>query len=188
MPGGDKTADARGKTIGPGGLDEGAPGIGVAGAGDGALVAVFAGGVFARHEPQVGHQPARCAKARQIAQFRDQRDRVQERDAAHRLKRGHYRSEAPGGRLVADGLDEPLDPAGEYVYQTERGPVRCEMARRSYNDDGLQVAGKTLIDMSNNDYADPQTQTQAKQLMRKMINHLLGDKILHTRQLMRDLR
>ena len=84
--------------------------------------------------------------------------------------------------------NQPLDPAGEYVYQTERGPVRCEMARRSYNDDGLQVAGKTLIDMSNNDYADPQTQTQAKQLMRKMINHLLGDKILHTRQLMRDLR
>ena len=62
------------------------------------------------------------------------------------------------------------------------------MARQSYNEDALQLAGKTLIDMSNNDYADPQTQAQAKQLMRKMINHLLGDKILHTRQLMRDLR
>jgi recombinational DNA repair protein (RecF pathway) len=42
--------------------------------------------------------------------------------------------------------------------------------------------------MSNNDYTDPQTLAQAKQLMRKMINHLLGDKILHTRQLMRELR
>ena len=59
MPGGDKTADAGGKAIGPGGLDEGAPGIGVAGAGDGTLVAVLAGGVFARDEPQVGHQLAR---------------------------------------------------------------------------------------------------------------------------------
>jgi len=82
----------------------------------------------------------------------------------------------------------PLDPRGSYLYQAERGPVRCEMARQSYNEDALQLAGKTLIDMSNNDYADPQTQAQAKQLMRKMINHLLGDKILHTRQLMRDLR
>jgi len=82
----------------------------------------------------------------------------------------------------------PLDPACSYVYQTERGPIRCEMARQSYNEDALQLAGKTLIDMSNNDYADPQTQIQAKQLMRKMINHLLGDKVLHTRNLMRDLK
>ena len=82
----------------------------------------------------------------------------------------------------------PLDPKGEYVYQTECGPIRCEMARQSYNDDSLLLAGKTLIDMSNNDYGDPRTQAQSKQLMRKMINHLLGDKILHTRQLMRDLR
>lgn len=82
----------------------------------------------------------------------------------------------------------PLDPSGSYVYQAERGPVRCEMARLSYNEDALQLAGKTLIDMSNNDYGDPQTQAQAKQLMRKMINHLLGDKILHTRNLMRELK
>ena len=82
----------------------------------------------------------------------------------------------------------PLDPAVEYVYQAERGPIRCEMARQSYNDDSLQLTGKTLIDMSNNEYGDPQTQIQAKQLMRKMINHLLGDKILHTRNLMRELK
>ncbi|MEO8103918.1 MAG: DNA repair protein RecO [Betaproteobacteria bacterium] len=82
----------------------------------------------------------------------------------------------------------PLDPEGEYLYQAERGPVRCEMARQSYNEDCLQLSGKTLIDMANNDYADPQTQVQAKQLMRRMINHLLGDKVLHTRNLMRDLR
>lgn len=82
----------------------------------------------------------------------------------------------------------PLDPAQNYLYQTERGPIRCDMARQPYGGDALQLSGKTLIDMSNNDYADPQTQVQAKQLMRKMINHLLGDKVLHTRNLMRDLR
>ena len=82
----------------------------------------------------------------------------------------------------------PLVPTEEYVYQTERGPIRCEMARQPYNGDDLQLVGKTLIDMSNNDYRDPQTLAQAKQLMRKIINHLLGDKILHTRNLIRDLK
>jgi DNA repair protein RecO (recombination protein O) len=89
----------------------------------------------------------------------------------------------------------PLDPDRTYVYQTERGPVACvaqhaanEPAPQTYNDDGLRLSGKTLLDMSANNYVDPQTQIQAKQLMRKIINHLLGDKILHTRQLMRDLR
>ncbi len=90
----------------------------------------------------------------------------------------------------ADSLT-PLDPALAYVYQTERGPIRCEMPRPAYHEhheDALQLSGKTLIDMSNNNYDDPQTQVQAKQLMRKMINHLLGDKVLHTRNLMRDLK
>ena len=86
----------------------------------------------------------------------------------------------------------PLDPDGTYVYQTERGPVACAMAMepaaQSYNDDGLRLSGKTLLDMSANNYVDPQTQLQSKQLMRKIINHLLGDRVLHTRQLMRDLR
>ena len=89
----------------------------------------------------------------------------------------------------------PLDPDGIYIYQTERGPVACaaehamkEPMPQSYNDDGLRLSGKTLLDISANNYADPQTQIQAKQLMRKMINYLLGDRVLHTRQLMRDLR
>jgi len=80
-----------------------------------------------------------------------------------------------------------LDPSRNYFYHAERGPVRMD-ASHSGHGDALQLAGKTLIDMSNNDYSDPQTQVQAKQLMRKMINHLLGDKILHTRNLIRDLR
>ncbi|MEP7155491.1 MAG: DNA repair protein RecO [Betaproteobacteria bacterium] len=81
----------------------------------------------------------------------------------------------------------PLEPSRNYHYHAERGPVRFDAASH-WQGDALQLAGKTLIDMSNNDYSDPQTQVQAKQLMRKMINHLLGDKILHTRNLIRDLR
>lgn len=85
----------------------------------------------------------------------------------------------------------PIDAARHYHYHAERGPVPAPASADAHDfvhGDALQLAGKTLIDMSNNDYTDPQTQLQAKQLMRKMINHLLGDKILHTRNLIRDLR
>jgi DNA repair protein RecO (recombination protein O) len=83
----------------------------------------------------------------------------------------------------------PVDPARNYWYQVERGPVDARyVARESNHGDGLQLSGKTLVDMANNDYADPQTQAQSKQLMRRMINHLLGDKVLHTRNLIRELK
>ena len=52
----------------------------------------------------------------------------------------------------------------------------------------MQLHGKTLMDISCCDYRDPQTLIQSKQLMRMVINHLLGDKILHTRQLIREMR
>ena len=42
--------------------------------------------------------------------------------------------------------------------------------------------------MAQDDYRDPQTLAQAKQLMRRLVNHLLGDRILHTRNLIRELK
>ncbi|MBL8525861.1 MAG: DNA repair protein RecO [Betaproteobacteria bacterium] len=83
----------------------------------------------------------------------------------------------------------PLVAEREYSYMLERGPVPySRVAGEPINGDNLQLRGKTLLDMSRGDYADPITQQQAKQLMRKMINHLLGDKTLHTRTLIRELR
>ena len=83
----------------------------------------------------------------------------------------------------------PIRAEGEYFYFVERGPLAAGMvARQSTPVDGLLLLGKTLIDMDCCDYRDPQTQAQSKQLMRMMINHLLGEKILHTRQLIREMR
>lgn len=83
----------------------------------------------------------------------------------------------------------PLDPHREYLYLLERGPVPVSRAQReAAHGDVLQLSGKTLVDMGNDDYRDPQTQVQSKQLMRRMINHLLGDKVLHTRNLIRELK
>ena len=83
----------------------------------------------------------------------------------------------------------PIRAGGEYFYIIERGPMPANsVARQSAVDSGLRLKGKTLVDMACGDYRDSQTQLQSKQLMRMMINHLLGDKILHTRQLIREMR
>lgn len=83
----------------------------------------------------------------------------------------------------------PIEPDLSYCYILERGPLsQSRASRESSPDNNLQLSGKTLLDMSRGDYSDPLTQLQAKQLMRKMINHLLGDKILHTRTLIRELK
>lgn len=47
----------------PGGLDHQPPGVAVAGLGDVAAVPLVAGGVLARHEPQIAHQLARVGEA-----------------------------------------------------------------------------------------------------------------------------
>ena len=76
-----------------------------------------------------------------------------------------------------------------YRYVVERGPLPDE----SGPDDGagstgFLVLGKTLLDMAADEYADPATAQQSKQLMRMLLNHHLGGKILHTRELIKELQ
>lgn len=70
-----------------------------------------------------------------------------------------------------------------YRYEAEYGA--CEL---SATKNGVQLNGKTLLDMAREDYADLATQNQSKQLMRYLLAHYLGDKPLHTRQLLIDLQ
>jgi DNA repair protein RecO (recombination protein O) len=94
---------------------------------------------------------------------------------------------------------DSIDADERYVYVMERGPIcvrnvaknsrqHTEPHFQSSPGDGLQLSGKTLLDLAAGDFSDPQTQAQAKLLMRRAINQLLGDKPLHTRQLIRDLK
>ncbi|MES2740816.1 MAG: DNA repair protein RecO [Pseudomonadota bacterium] len=69
-----------------------------------------------------------------------------------------------------------------YVVDPERG-ARPERA----GDQWPAVAGKTLLDMERDDYADPLTQLQSKQLMRFLLAHHLGGASLNTRQILIDL-
>lgn len=87
--------------------------------------------------------------------------------------------------LDADGL--AIIENQSYRYEAEYGAHKLNSASGRH-DNGVQLSGKTLVDMSNDDYRHVQTQQQSKQLMRYLLAHYLGDKPLHTRQLLIDLQ
>ena len=76
----------------------------------------------------------------------------------------------------------PVEPDGLYVVDPERG-ARTAGAVESWP----VVSGKTLVDMEREDYADPQTKAQSKQLMRFLLAYHLGGAPLNTRQILIDL-
>jgi len=85
---------------------------------------------------------------------------------------------------VDDG--RPIEPHARYAYIIERGPVRLAEGEAVGN--RVELSGQTLIDMAADDFSAANTLGQGKLLMRALINHYLGDKPLHTRQLLKDLQ
>ena len=75
-----------------------------------------------------------------------------------------------------------VEPGELYVVDPERGARMAKMG-----DTWPVVTGKTLIDMENEQYGDPQTQAQSKQLMRFLLAWQLGGAPLNTRQILIDL-
>ncbi|HUW25608.1 MAG TPA: DNA repair protein RecO [Gallionella sp.] len=82
------------------------------------------------------------------------------------------------------GSDKPIRAEVCYRFVVERGALPDD----GHTQTGLPVLGKTLLDMATDDYADPVTAQQSKQLMRVLLNHHLAGKILHTRELVRELQ
>jgi DNA repair protein RecO (recombination protein O) len=78
-----------------------------------------------------------------------------------------------------------INPDDSYCYEIERGPIALNGRNCPSN---LQLSGKTLLDMKQGDYSAPLTRQQSKALMRYLLNHYLGDKPLHTRQLLKDFQ
>ncbi len=85
--------------------------------------------------------------------------------------------------LIADENDEPILADKIYRYEAEYGASALSKTKN-----GVQLSGKTLLDMASDNYASMQTQQQGKQLMRYLLAYYLGDKPLHTRQLLIDLQ
>jgi DNA repair protein RecO (recombination protein O) len=85
--------------------------------------------------------------------------------------------------LLQDENDGEIDVDKTYRYEAEYGACALSVTKN-----GVQLRGKTMLDMARDDYGDTQTQAQSKQLMRYLLAHYLGDKPLHTRQLLIDLQ
>jgi DNA repair protein RecO (recombination protein O) len=89
---------------------------------------------------------------------------------------------------------EAIRADATYHYLIERGPVCVSHAVESAgrgggnSENGLELAGQTLLDMACDDYANPLTLLQSKALMRMLINHCLGNQTLNTRQLLKDMQ
>jgi DNA repair protein RecO (recombination protein O) len=66
----------------------------------------------------------------------------------------------------------------------EQGAVRLEYAEAAPQ----AVLGKTLIDLEAEDFSDPRSRSEAKQLMRTLIAYYLGGKELETRKIFKELQ
>ncbi len=89
--------------------------------------------------------------------------------------------------LSLDMDNDVIQTRQNYRYEAEHGAFKLTGAMGKH-DSGVSLHGKTLIDMANDDYSHAQTKQQSKQLMRYLLAHYLGDKPLHTRQLLIDLQ
>lgn len=85
--------------------------------------------------------------------------------------------------LQQDENDQPIITNRDYRYEAEYGACALSATKN-----GIVLAGQTLLDMAQDDYSRVQTQQQSKLLMRYLLAHYLGDKPLHTRQLLIDLQ
>ena len=81
--------------------------------------------------------------------------------------------------------DAPIRAELSYTYVMERGPI---VRRGDRAQNGVELSGQTLIDMHSDNYTSAASLQQSKMLMRELLNHHLGNKILHTRRLLRDLQ
>jgi len=80
-----------------------------------------------------------------------------------------------GGAVDADAL---------YTYQIEHGPLRLS-AKDAV---GNAVRGQTLLDLAADNFSDPRSKLEAKQLMRRLLAHYLGGVELETRKIFKELQ
>ncbi len=89
-----------------------------------------------------------------------------------------------GLTLKHDSAGLEIIPAAHYTYRMELGPVRLEHSGGA----AQVVCGKTLLDLAVEDFSDPRSRGEAKQLMRTLMAYYLGGKELETRRIFTELQ
>lgn len=82
----------------------------------------------------------------------------------------------------------PVQAENEYIYFLEQGPIMCAMDPLPVENDvahaGVKISGQTLLALAANEFPSATVRRQAKQLLRALLGHYLGDKPLQSRQLL----
>jgi len=79
----------------------------------------------------------------------------------------------------------PIDPEARYYYAFDRGPrvMTSEPGR-----DHPLVRGATLLALAGGDFSAPQAASEAKRLMREVLDHYLEQRAVFSRRVVRDLQ
>lgn len=89
-----------------------------------------------------------------------------------------------GLTLDTDQAGQAVEPAALYTYQIEHGPLRLHHSDPS----PTTVRGQTLLDLAAENYTEPRSKLEAKQLMRMLLAHYLGGVDLETRKIFKELQ
>jgi DNA repair protein RecO (recombination protein O) len=101
-----------------------------------------------------------------------------------RFEKALLRELGYGLSLERDAVSgQPLLPDANYVYQIERGAVAADEGGH-----GFAYLGKTLLDIAADNYSDPRTAAESKQLMRQLFGHYLGGQALQSRRVFMELQ
>jgi len=87
-----------------------------------------------------------------------------------------------GLSLQTDCSGQPVEADGWYAYEVEQGPIRVAEAGKSK----LSVSGRTLLDLASENFSAQRSRQEAKNLMRALLAHYLGDTPLQTRKMFGD--
>lgn len=109
--------------------------------------------------------------------------RVQEADL-RRFEKALLQELGYGLMLAHDASEQPVRAEQHYAYEIERGPIRLGEA----GDSPLCVSGQTLLDMHHDDFSDKRSRSEAKTLMRTLLNHYLGGIELESRKIFKELQ
>jgi len=89
-----------------------------------------------------------------------------------------------GLTLSTDSMGRAVVPDAWYSYRIEEGPVRIDDPRQAPS----PIRGKALLDLAADDFSDPRSRQEAKQLMRALMGYYLSGKELETRKIFKELQ
>ena len=89
-----------------------------------------------------------------------------------------------GLMLDRDAAGQLVSGEAFYTYRMEQGPARLEHDTAA----AQVVRGKTLLDLAAEDFSDPRSRLEAKQLMRTLMAYYLDGKELETRKIFKELQ